>query len=694
MSSPARPQGQAHRGAPHAGAPAGGPAERSRGEDPPAPRPIRLLVVEDSEDDARLAVRMLRRGGFEPTYRRVQDITALKAAFEQERWDAVLSDFRLPAFTGVEALEVFRTTGLDIPFIFFSGTIGEETAVAAMKAGASDYVMKQNLARLAPVMERELAQAQIRAEHRQSQIDLAVSRDQYVDLYDFAPVGYLTLSPEGLIAQVNLTGADMLAVPRKSLVNARFVQFVSPAETERWYQHFLRVLHHGEKQRLELACLSGGGTGFQAQLDCMRVGAGTDTPMVRVAITDISDCKKAEADLRHFEAQLRDIQKMESLGTLAGGIAHDFNNILGAILGNVVLAQGELGPGHPALLSLEEIHKASLRARNLVQQILTFSRREQQALVTQPLRPVVEETRQMLRATLPARVDLDVALTDAPLHVHADATQVQQVLMNLCTNAWHALEDGHGRIALGLEGVVLDEAAAHELGSVPPGPYAHLWVSDTGRGMDLATRERIFEPFFTTKPVGQGTGLGLSVVHGIVTAHRGAISVDSEPGQGSTFHLYFPVVARHEAQAEALAPLPDNALPGHGEHVLYVDDDEMMVLMVERILERSGYRVSAFQDAQEAVAAVRRHPDDFDFVVTDFNMPEFSGLDVAHELARIRPGLPVVISSGYITDELRSEARLAGVQSLLEKQNTFQELTALVGRLLMTNKSHPPSQGN
>ncbi len=651
-------------------------------------KPIRILVVEDSEDDAKLAMRMLKQGGFDPTYRRVQEVEALKAALKQERWDAVLSDFRLPGFNGVQALEAFRSTGLDIPFIFFSGTIGEEIAVAAMKAGASDYVMKQSMARLAPALERELGQAAIRAEHRKGQLDLEASRDRYVDLYDFAPVGYLTVSAEGLIAQVNLTGADMLGEQRDRLLHARFAQFVLPMDTDRWYEHFLHTLHHGDKRRLELALQSSKGNCLHVQLDCMRVGAEEAAPMVRIAITDISDRKEAEADLRRFEAQLRDVQKMESIGTLAGGIAHDFNNILGAILGNVALARDEVGADHPALVSLEEIHKASVRARNLVQQILTFSRREPQELVTQALRPVVEETHKLLRATLPARVELDVVLTDKPLYVLADATQVQQVLMNLCTNSWHALNDGAGHIGVGLDPVVLDVGAAQRLGGLPPGPYAHLWVSDTGIGMDAATRERIFEPFFTTKPVGQGTGLGLSVAHGILSAHHGAIAVDSEPGQGSTFHLYFPLVKSLPTRATAGAATPA-PIRGHGEHVLYVDDDETMVLMVERILERSGYRVSAYQDAREAVAAVRAQPDAFDFVVTDFNMPEFSGLDVAHELARIRPRLPVVISSGYITEELRDEARLAGVRGLLEKQNIFQELSGLVGNIL----SHEDRQG-
>ncbi len=645
---------------------------------------VKILVVEDSEDDTKLAMRSLRQGGFVPTYRRVEDVEALQTAFEHERWDAVLSDFRLPGFTGLEALAVFRATGLDIPFIFFSGTIGEETAVAAMKAGASDYVMKQNMTRLAPALERELEQALIRAEHRKGQAELEASRDRYVDLYDFAPVGFLTLSAGGLIEQANLTGADMLGEARNDLLlRARFAQFVLPADAERWRGHFQRALQHGDKQRCELALHSSKGGRLHVQLDCMRVAAEAQPAMVRVAMTDISDRKAAEADLRRYEAQLRDMQKMESIGTLAGGIAHDFNNILGAILGNVALAREDLDAEHPALVSLKEIHKASVRARNLVQQILTFSRREPQELLTQPLQPVVEETHKLLRATLPAGVDLEILRADSALHALVDATQVQQVLMNLCTNAWHALKNGVGRITVGLDAVMLDHDATRRLGGVPPGPYVHLWVRDTGIGMDTATRERIFEPFFTTKPLGQGTGLGLSVVHGIMISHRGAMAVDSEAGQGSTFHLYLPLVepalAMDPAAAEAAPPAPPR---GHGEHVLYVDDDETMVVMVERILERAGYRVSIYQDPQQAIAAVRTDPDNFDLVVADFNMPELSGLDVARALARIKARLPVIISTGYITEDLRDEARLAGVRGLLEKQNTFEELGRLVGRIL------------
>ena len=403
---------------------------------------------------------------------------------------------------------------------------------------------------------------------------------------------------------------------------------------------------------------------------------GRHTHWVSVA-RDISERKQAEADRQGLEAQLRESQKMESIGTLAGGIAHDFNNILGAILGNVALAKEDLGNNPSVRVSLSEIGKAARRARGLVQQILAFSRRQPQELVLQPMRPLVEDTLGLLRSTLPAMVTLGATLSDEPVHVKADTTQVQQVLMNLCMNAWHALPNGAGDIRIGLDALVLapGDAALHD--RMPAGRYAHLRVSDSGSGMDRATRERIFEPFFTTKAVGKGTGLGLSVVHGIVSAHHGSISVESEPGVGTTFHLYFPA-----SEASPVAPAFDSTAPaqprGQGQHVLYVDDDEVMVLMVERLLGRAGFHVTCCADAREAMAYVQAAPGLVDVVVTDFNMPELSGIDLADALAKMQPGLPVVISSGYLSDDMRERARAAGVHSLLNKQDT---LEALVPRI-------------
>jgi len=363
---------------------------------------------------------------------------------------------------------------------------------------------------------------------------------------------------------------------------------------------------------------------------------------------------------------------------LAGGIAHDFNNVLAGILGNVALAIQDLPPEHPAAQSLEQIRKAGLRGRGLVQQILAFARRQPREVVSCELRPLAQECLGLLRSTLPAGVTLEASLGDEPLFVMADATQIEQVLMNLCTNAWHSLGGLPGRLAVTLAGVDLDAAAARQLGAgLTPGAYACLTVSDTGRGMDAETRARIFEPFFTTKPVGEGTGLGLAVAHGIIAAHGGVIRVQTALGEGSRFEIYLPRSASTVAAGDRPQPLAI-AHRGHGENVLYIDDDEVMVVMVERLLQRLGYVVTCLHDPAHAIEVVRVAPQAFDVVVTDLNMPELSGLDVARALSRIRADLPVIISSGNLPDQLQNEARQAGVRALVHKQFTLEELGAVI----------------
>jgi PAS domain S-box-containing protein len=404
---------------------------------------------------------------------------------------------------------------------------------------------------------------------------------------------------------------------------------------------------------------------------------------------DITERRNAEIERQALEGQLREAQKMESLGTLAGGIAHDFNNVLGAILGHVALAREQLSSDHPARESLEQIGRSSGRARDLVQQILAFSRRHPQRMANEPLRPLVEETVAMLKATLPARVQLRTWLEDAPMSIRADATQIQQVLMNLCTNAWHALRDSTGEIGIGLEPLRVDEAAARRLGLPATGAWAHLWVRDDGVGMDESTRARVFEPFFTTKAPGRGTGLGLAVAHGIVSAHGGEIRVDSAPGAGTTFHLYLPLqetdavedgAATHERGR--LAAANPQRIDGRGRHVLYVDDDDVMLVMVEALLRRDGWRVSTCTRAADAVALFVAAPDAIDALVTDFNMPDGSGLELVAALRALRPDLPVIVSSGYLSEDLLAGAVAAGIGRVLQKQNTVDELPQMLGEML------------
>ncbi|WP_425257815.1 ATP-binding protein [Rubrivivax sp. RP6-9] len=410
--------------------------------------------------------------------------------------------------------------------------------------------------------------------------------------------------------------------------------------------------------------------------------------------------QRSDGQRRRLEAQLREAQRIESLGTLAGGIAHDFNNIVAAILGNAALARDDLPPQHPARRSLEQISRAGARARDLVQQIMAFGRRHSHALVAQPLQPLLEETAALLQPTLPPGTTLECRCPPEPLHARVDAAQMQQVLTNLCTNARHALAGRGGHITLGLEAVEPADIPPHVPGHAPgPAPepsgrQLHLWVQDDGVGMPAHTLARIFEPFFTTRPVGEGTGLGLPVVHGIVVAHGGRIHVDSMPGAGTTVHLWFPAVepdATPETATSLAAPTSaagsaDDADPappaGHGQRVLYVDDDEIIVLMVDRLLAQAGYRVRSCRSADAALAVLRTDPHGVDLLITDHNMPGRTGLELAREAAALRPQLPIVISSGYITDTLRSDAAAAGVRHLLQKQHTLEELAPLVRSLL------------
>ena len=313
-----------------------------------------------------------------------------------------------------------------------------------------------------------------------------------------------------------------------------------------------------------------------------------------------------------------------------------------------------------------------------MQQILAFSRR--QPLLRKPttLSLVVLESARLVRATLPAGVSLKVECKSDTPAVLADATQIKQILINLCGNAIQAVQD-QGRP--GVVEVRLEvHAQAEARGDLQPGRYACLTVQDNGPGMDEATRARIFEPFFTTKPMGKGTGLGLSVVHGIVKAHEASIEVESPPGEGSAFHICFPAVDARVAAATtaAVAATPAN---GQGKHILYIDDEEAIVFLMQRLLERQGYRVSTFTSPEKALAAARADPAQFDLAVTDYNMPGMSGLNVAIALRDIRADLPVVLASGYITEELRAKALAAGIRELIYKPDTVDELCEAVARI-------------
>ncbi|WP_129644756.1 hybrid sensor histidine kinase/response regulator [Peristeroidobacter agariperforans] len=427
---------------------------------------------------------------------------------------------------------------------------------------------------------------------------------------------------------------------------------------------------------------------------------GEPTQMIG-ATTDVTARKNAEHALHHA-------QKMEALGTLAGGIAHDFNNILLAIAGNTRLAEQELPPDHPVRNMLDQIAKASVRATDLVNRILTFSRQGDCRREVLPLQSAVEDAIKLLRATLPGMIEISCTFAKNLPPVRADATQVHQIIINLVTNAAHAIGDNaRGSIAVTLDDarVAQDDAPAPQLRA---GRYVRLSVTDTGSGMDKATLDRIFDPFFTTKPAGRGTGLGLSVVDGIMRSHEGAIFATSQPGRGTTFRLYFPVadltplaenslardIAPPEAPSRGPREIASTRAEGRGRRVMYIDDEDALVYLMTRVLQKCGYRVTGFTDAEQALQALRERPAEFDVVVTDLSMPGMSGFHVAQVIREIRADLPVVVTSGYVRAEDRETAKEVGVRDLVPKPDTVEELAGVLAQVFEQRRSDSPRRKN
>ncbi len=381
-------------------------------------------------------------------------------------------------------------------------------------------------------------------------------------------------------------------------------------------------------------------------------------------VSDITDRKRLE------EARIRS-QKLEGLGTLAGGISHDFNNILQAISGNTNLASADLPAEHPAQESLAEIGKAAARATDLVRRILAFSRPQELKREVVQIPSLVNEALKLLRATLPASIEFRTDFGDPLPPVSADATQIHQVIVNLAVNAAHAIGSKEGLLEFRVQPALVRDADTSASLALAEGEYVRLSVSDNGCGMDRRTLDQIFDPFFTTKGPGEGTGLGLSVVHGIISNHGGAIQVYSEPGKGTAFHLYFPATGGTVASAPKVANGVDRK---RTERILYVDDDEGLVFLATRMLERLGYRVFGYVDANLALSDFRSRPEEFDFVVSDLSMPRMSGFDFAREILAARKDIPVVISTGYIRPEDQEKARAVGVLKMIQKPHTLEVL--------------------
>jgi len=498
------------------------------------------------------------------------------------------------------------------------------------------------------------------------------------ELIASAPEAILLCDDAWRVTRVNREFTRIFGYAPAEVLGRDAAALLMPEDRAAEFAEARRRVSHGEHVSLETVRRRKDGSALDASVLAAPIWVAGERIGALVLLRDITERRLAEAEQARLQSRLRQAEKMEAIGRLAGGIAHDFNNLLGGILGYGEMALAEAAAGSPGERYARNILAAAERARDLVDQILAYSRSQRAKRAPVEIDRIVRETVELVRGSLAAGIALDLALPAGPLVVLGDPSQLHQVLMNLCTNAIQAMGDaGTLRVALEPADVATERPLTH--GTLAPGPYVRLTVADTGSGMDAATLARIFEPFFTTKEAGRGTGLGLPLVYGIVTDSGGAIDVAAAPGHGSTFAIYLP---RTDAQPAAADETQGPAPRGRGERVLLVDDEEPLVDMTAEVLGQLGYEAVPFSDARAALAAFEQSPQAFEVVVTDEVMPALTGTELARRVRHLRPELPVVLLSGYSGPILAQRAHGAGVSELLQKPLHSRALAAALARVL------------
>lgn len=766
----------------------------------------RLLLVDDDQVDRMAFVRYVEKQGLPYVCKTANSVAEARSIPRSEKFDIVILDHNLSDGTGFDLLPDFS----DTPVIFVTGSESPEVAVQAMKAGASDYLLKdhdRNYLKLMPLsVERALRQ-------REDQEKLAESQELFRQSFSEAPIGKAFLDLDGQLLRVNRALCDMFGYTEQEFLSGG-IQLITgtPARPGGIGRLFPQSSGKTQNYRTEMACHRKDGQEIWIQLDIALVPERHGQAHTCVSqIQDITVRRRAEAEVRHakeyaeniintaptlicglspdgttrfvnpataricgyeageivgqnwwklfypgpaskeaekllaatargqavnqettlaakdgsqrvlswssvnhcaedgsvietigigmditaqrqaeavrerLETQLHQSQKMEALGSLAGGVAHEFNNMLGAIMGYTELVRLELGDQHGASPKLDQVLKASERAKDIIQQILTFSRRQELKREMLNLHREVTETMKIIRSSIPPTVEMVVDVSPDSPPILGNPTQIHQALMNICTNAWQAMNNETGRIIISQKTVTLNRGKEENGLALPEGQYSVLSITDNGQGMDSATLDRVFEPFFTTKGPGRGSGLGMPVVHGIMKSHDGGVSIASQLGRGTTVFLYFPV--RSVPAVEKPLVEKPNLPEGQGERVLLVDDEAALVAIGTKVLERLGYKVTAFASAKDALACFQKNPEGFDFVITDLTMPGMSGIDLADALLEVRKDIPIILSTGYIEESIRDQASLLGFSEILLKPVTTQSLAEVAKRATARKKS-------
>jgi len=633
-------------------------------------RDYRLILLEDTEDDALLLERFLRRQGMTATLRWARNFQEFQGIFPNGPWDAILCDFQFPGADALDVLPWVRAQDPDIPFLVVSGKVGEELAVAVMRAGANDFLVKGQLARLAPAIEREVREAEIRQHHRnldreRTTLHMAVSQ---------MPDGLVITDPMGIIQYANPAMEAISGYSLSELLGKTPRIFKSGHQDQGFYQSLWENLASGRQWRGNFINRKKNGEFWHSESLIAPV-IGPDHRITHYICTT-----RDVTAQRSLETRLQESQRLEALGLLTAGVAHDFNNLLMPILvhAEMGLRRSKASPREMDLF--RSILKQVDRAKSLIRQLVGYSRGAQDPVEPVPLRTFLEETLSLLRAAIPSEHRLESSLEAEETIILCAPTRLQQVLLNLCANAIQAMQGRAGTIGIRFRKACLDETACVMEDLVPAGPYALVEIQDSGTGIAPELMDKIFLPFVTTKPRHQGTGLGLSIVLGLVRDMQGGIQVESRPDTGTTFRLLLPV---HQGEPKAVRANDADLVTTPPLTLLLVDDDAMLVTVTSRALRDRGHTVRAVRTPSRGMLWFRDHVDLPDAVILDYEMPECSGLDLLKEMRKLRPSLPALLLSGNLDQVAREQVEGLGA-GLLQKPVRTQELLLALAALVPT----------
>jgi PAS domain S-box-containing protein len=587
--------------------------------------------------------------------------------------DLILMDISLEGdMDGIEAAKRIRSR-YDIPIIYLTAHSDKKTLDRAKVTEPLGYIVKPfERASLHATIEMAIYKHQMKRK-------LEEKDETFQNLAESASDGILIVTAEGNHVYANQRATEITGYSDSQLSDMCLGEFISPGENGkiRMSEDWLKETFFPQKKELTIK-EEGKGVIILEMTGTKTIWHGQ--PAVLVLLRDITQLKRAEEERNRLLAYLEQSRKMEALGTLAGGIAHDFNNILSIILGFTELSISELSEGEPIYPNLKNVINACLRARDVVKQILTFSHPGEKQIKPVKVGSIVGESLKFLQSSIPTTVEIHQNITTSEDVVLGDAAEINQVLINLCSNAVYAMREEGGVLDVTLEEVELKDTTAIYLPDLNPGHYIRLTVMDTGHGMESTVLERIFEPYFTTKAVGEGTGMGLALVHGIVKKHDGAVTVQSELGKGTIFQIYLP--KSDKAISTETDIKTTQLIPRGEERILFVDDEKEVVDMAKRMLEYLGYHVEAKTNGSEALDMFKSQPQQFDLVITDMIMPKMTGSDLAKEILKINPVTPVIICTGFREKVKKEEVEAIGINAVLLKPIVMHEIAQTIRDVL------------